>query len=92
MASVLDLTEIFSSSMTVSTRDRCRSIASSKGVRDGLHVFLDLGHKINAKVLHEGGEPLGDIALVGIQFAKEPLGKGAQGLAVIHIARREFDA
>ena len=56
-----------------------------------LHVAAGKGDQMHVALLKQlGHEPLTDVAFVAHELAEEPLGKGRDGFAIIHIAGREL--
>lgn len=92
MSGVLDLAQVLE--LIEDRLDQC-ALAQQGAVKvrmnDVLHVLAHPRDDVDALVLHLLRKLLANVALVGVQLAKQVRGDGQQSLAVIDIARRDPD-
>lgn len=61
------------------------------GAVHGLHVLLEGGDDLEVLLGQGVGEPLGDVALVGEQQARQPFAEVGHGLAVVDVAGGQLE-
>jgi len=65
----------------------CRRTAFSKGKRETRFMFFSYGgDELDAHVVKHLSEPFGDVSLLGVEHAEQPLAKVKDGFAVVEVA------